>query len=191
MLRVKSLGLFAIALLGLSLAGCGGGGASIGGTLSGLGQNLSVTLQNNKADSLTLKTNGTFTFPIYLSNNAGYNVTVLTQPTGQSCAVTNGSGTVNSVGTSVTDVAVTCVTTSSVGGTLSGLATGATVVLSNGTVLLPLTANGTFAFPGTQASGTAYSVVVSTQPSGQACTVTNGSGLAVTGVMAQVTVTCV
>ncbi|MBX3586831.1 MAG: hypothetical protein KF796_09300 [Ramlibacter sp.] len=173
------------------MTGCGGGGASIGGTLSGLGQNLTVTLQNNKADNLTLKANGTFTFPIYLSNNADYNVTVLTQPSGQSCAVTNGSGTVNSVGTSVTNVAVTCTTTASVGGTLTGLASGATVTLSNGTVLLPLSANGSFVFAGTQAAGTSYFVVVAAQPTGQTCSVANSPGTVVAGHTALVTVTCV
>src|SRR5712664_2555390 len=77
----------------LSLAACGGGtDAAIGGYLSGLGSGLSVVLQNNNSDSLTLTSNGSFTFANSLASGAAYSVTVLTQPVGQTCAVTNGSG---------------------------------------------------------------------------------------------------
>ncbi len=80
---------------------------TLGGTLSGLTGTL--VLQNNGGNDLALSTNGSFTFATALTNNAAYNVTVLTQPAAQTCAVTNGSGTVN--GANVTNVAVNCVTT--------------------------------------------------------------------------------
>ena len=38
----------------LVLAGCGGGGAQIGGTVSGLASGAKVTLQNNGSDTLTV-----------------------------------------------------------------------------------------------------------------------------------------
>ena len=176
----------------LSLAACGGGSdATIGGYISGLGTGLSVVLQNNNADALTLTSNGTFTFATTLASGNAYAVTVLTQPVGQTCTVTNGSGTVDSNSDPVVAVAVTCTTSSSLGGTVSGLAAGTSVTLSNGGVLLPVAANGAFAFPGILATGSTYNVSVATQPAGQTCTVSTPSGTIVANVMASVTVNCI
>jgi len=92
---------------------------SVGGTVTGL--NGSVTLQNNGGDDLVLSSDGGFTFITGLVDGASYSVSVLTQPTGQTCSVTNGSGTIAAA--DVTNVTVTCVTdvipTYSVGGTVS------------------------------------------------------------------------
>ena len=64
-----------------------------------------------------------------------------------------------------------------IGGTLSGLATGATVVLSdNGADNLTLAANGSFVFATKVAASGAYSVAVVTQPTGQTCSVANATG---------------
>ena len=63
-------------------------------------------LQDNGGDNLSVTANGTFTFATALANGAAYNVTVLTNPSGQTCTVTNGSGTIASA--NVTNVAVTC-----------------------------------------------------------------------------------
>lgn len=49
---------------------------------------------------------GSFTFPTPLADGTPYAVTVLIQPTGQTCTVANGTGTI--AGADVTDVAVTC-----------------------------------------------------------------------------------
>ncbi|MFT3778477.1 MAG: hypothetical protein QM772_09465 [Ottowia sp.] len=63
-----------------------------------------------------------------------------------------------------------------IGGTVAGLAEGAALVLSNnGGDALRVTANGAFTFA-QPASG--YRIEVATQPSGQNCTVANGSGTA-------------
>lgn len=131
----------------------------------------SVTLQDNGGNDLVLNANGTFTFSQPVANGAHYDVTVLTQPLGQHCTVTNGSGTVAAA--NVTNVSVTCVKAYTVGGALTGLLAGKSVVLQdNGGDDLTLTANGTFTF----ATGATYDVTVLTQPTGEACTVTNGSG---------------
>ncbi len=59
-------------------------------------------------------------------------MTVATQPAGQTCTVTNGSGTTTA---NVTNVAVACAahppTNRTIGGTVSGLAAGQSVVLQN------------------------------------------------------------
>jgi hypothetical protein len=78
---------------------------SVGGSVSGLSG--TVTLQNNGGDDLTVSVGGTFTFPTRLVNGAAYEVTVLTQPAGQTCSVSNGTGVIS--GTNVTNVAVSCV----------------------------------------------------------------------------------
>ena len=76
----------------------------VGGIVSGLTG--TVTLQNNAADSLDIFANGTFTFATEVGDGAAYDVTVGTQPAGQICSVTNGSGIVS--GADVSDVSVNC-----------------------------------------------------------------------------------
>ena len=163
---------------------------TIGGTVSGLGSSLSVTLLDNGSDSLTVAANGAFTFAKKLATGATYNVTVGTQPTGETCTVTNGSGTVGTK--NVTTVSVACVVkTFTIGGTLSGLGSGHSVtLLDNGSDSLALTANGTFTFATALPTGATYSVTVGTQPTGQTCTVTNGSGTVGTSNVTNVAVAC-
>ncbi|MDT8451166.1 MAG: hypothetical protein RQ936_00305 [Gammaproteobacteria bacterium] len=78
---------------------------SVSGTISGLTG--SVTLQNNDVDNLTVPTDGNFTFATAIDDGGTYSVTVSVQPTGQTCTVTNGSGTINA--TNVTTVTITCI----------------------------------------------------------------------------------
>jgi hypothetical protein len=150
-------------------------------------------LQDNGKDNLAISANGTFTFKTPVSK---YLVTVLTQPSSpaQTCVVTSGSGTATA---NVTSVAVACATnavTANIGGTLSGLAPGASVILqNNGGDALTLSANGPFTFKTPVTGPTdAYVVTVNTQPTtpNQICTVANGSGTA-TADVTNVTVTCV
>lgn len=87
---------------------------TVGGSVSGLGAGQSVVLRNNGGDDLTVNANGAFTFPMWIVHNTAYAVTVLGQPTGQTCSVTNGSGLANDAAIiptpyGVTSVAVTCV----------------------------------------------------------------------------------
>ena len=80
----------------------------------------------------------------------------------------------------------------SVGGNLSGLASGKTVVLrNNGTDDLTLSANGAFAFATKVVGAAAYAVTVQTQPVGQTCTVSNGVGTVSSSNVSSVTVSCV
>lgn len=79
---------------------------TVGGTMSGLASGQSVVLQNNGGDDLTVSSDGGFQFATALPTGSSYAVTVRTQPTGQTCQVSNGTGT---IGTSnVTNVQVTC-----------------------------------------------------------------------------------
>ena len=101
---------------------CGGGGGgydgggsgstnagltyTIGGTLSGLNPGGTVVLRNNGGNDLSLTSNGAFTFSAPINYATGYAVSVLTNPAGQTCSVTNGVG--GYPGMSVTNVQVTC-----------------------------------------------------------------------------------
>jgi hypothetical protein len=164
---------------------------TIGGTVSGLNSGTSVTLLDNGADALSVTANGTFTFKTALASGAGYSVTVGTPPTGETCTVTNGSGTVGSA--NVTNVAVACKTaaTFSIGGSVSGLNSGTSVtLLDNGGDADTVSANGTFTFKTKIASGATYSVTVGTQPTGETCTVTNGSGTVGSANVTNVAVAC-
>ena len=88
-------------------------------------------LQDNGGDNLSVSANGPFTFATALAGGAAYSVTVKTNPAGQSCTVSNGSGSVGSA--NVTSVAVSCSSAASftVGGTVSGLS-GTVVLQDNG-----------------------------------------------------------
>lgn len=174
----------------LGLSGCGGSDALISGTLSGLGDGLTVVLQNNSTDNLSLTMNGGFTFQTSVADGATYSVTVLTQPTGQTCNVSNGTGTVNPDKGGPSDIAVTCSATSSLGGTVTGMLAGRSVTLANGVQQISVAQNGLFAFPGVLPAGSTYTVTIVEQPAGQLCTVVNATGTVVPNVMATVAVTC-
>lgn len=180
---------FAVLALALLLASCIKSTPTyqIGGAVSGL-SGAGLVLQNNGGDNLGISASGAFTFSRQLKRDASYNVTVSVQPAGQTCTVTNGSGTVTS---DVTNVAVNCPGGGfTVGGTVSGLTGTGLVLRNNGGNNLPVAANGAFTFSMPVASGGAYSVTVLTQPSGQTCTVSSGTGSATANVTS-VAVACV
>ena len=77
---------------------------SVGGTVSGLTG--TVVLQDNGGDNLSVSANGPFSFATGLASGAAYSVTVRTYPSGQTCSVSAGSGTIAAA--NVTNVAVSC-----------------------------------------------------------------------------------
>lgn len=76
----------------------------VGGTVSNLSGTL--VLQNNGMDDLSINNNGAFIFPTSVAEGANYQVTILTQPAGQTCSVAQGSGTMG--GADVSQVRLTC-----------------------------------------------------------------------------------
>ena len=147
---------------------------AVGGTVAGLAPSESVVLQNNSANDLVVNANGIFVFPVPVAQSGAYAVTVLAQPAGQTCSVSNGSGIAG--GADITNVQLTCATNAyTVGGTVSGLS-GTVVLQNNGADNLALTGNGSFTFATPVAEGGTYNATVLTQPATQTCAVTNGSG---------------
>ena len=106
-----------------------------------------------------------FTFSTAISSGAAYSVTVLTQPAGQSCTVTNGSGTASA---NVTNVQVAC--------SIYHIHHRRHRLWSHGTgwscrIMAATTWRSAraaaFTFSTAISSGAAYSVTVLTQPAGQ------------------------
>jgi sugar lactone lactonase YvrE len=192
--------LVCITPLFLMTAGCGGGGGggdggnsaplrfSLGGSVSGLtGSGLVLA---NGGDTLAVAAGATsFTLPTTVASGSSFSLTVQTQPVGQTCSVASGSGTVGNA--NVNNAVVTCSTnTFTLAGSVSGL-TGSGLVLANGSDTLAVGAGATsFTLPTAVASGSSYSVVVQTQPIGQTCAVTGGSGTLGNSAVTNVTVNC-
>lgn len=162
----------------------------VSGTVTGL-TGAGLVLRNNGGDDLRISSAGTFDFPTLIATGTAYNVTVATQPAGQSCTVANGAGTMGDA--DVTNVTVTCATGAfSVGGTVNGLSSSGLVLQKNGADDLAIASNGSFTFATAQASGTQYSVTIKTQPANpsQTCTVGGGTGTVASSNVRSVRVDC-
>ena len=146
---------------------------SVGGTVSGLSG--TVVLQDNGGDDLSVSRTGAFTFATRLATGAGYKVTVKSSPSGQSCSVSGGTGTVGSANVTERRGQLHQPSTYSVGGSVSGLS-GAVVLQDNGGDDLSVSGDGAFTFATRLATGVGYNVTVKTNPSGQSCSVSGGAG---------------
>ena len=185
--RGLTLGLAAwVGLAGLTA--CGGEEYTLGGSIAGLTG--SLTLANESGSTHATRSNGAFAFAETLKQGDAYSVTVRSQPANQTCTVANGVGTVGNA--NITSVAVTCsdnaAITYAIGGSVNGL-TG-TLVLRNGSERLSITGNGAFTFSGRLASAATYAVTVETQPAGQSCAVSGGSGAVGDADVSNLVVTC-
>ena len=184
----------------ITVVGCSGGGSSsspgptpastytIGGTIAGL-TGTGLVLQNDGGNNLTVSASATsFTFATAVPSGGGYDVTILTQPSGQTCVVSSGSGTASAT---VTTVTIACTSPDTISGTITGLTGTGLVLQDNGGNNLTVSANATsFSFSTAVNSGGAYSVSVLTQPAGESCTVSNGSGTATANVT-NISIACV
>jgi Domain of unknown function (DUF4369) len=183
---LASIAFLLVACSGLKGGSSGGTGSttfSISGTITGLsGTGLVIT--DNTTDTFSVTGTGTVPFTFTSKVSGAYDVEVKTQPTNpaQTCTATSNKGT---AAANVTTVAIACTTnavSATIGGNITGLATGASVILqNNGGDSLTVSANGPFVFKTAVTGPTdAYAVTVNTQPTtpNQICTVTNGSGTA-------------
>lgn len=142
---------------------------SLGGTISGLAST-GLVLANGSDTVAPAPGALAFTFATAIAEGGTYAVSVRTQPTGETCSVGSGSGT---MGTSANaSVQVTCAANAyHVGGTIAGL-TSAGLSLANGADTVRPTANATsFTFGNAVAFGGSYDVTVQQQPVAQTCVV--------------------
>src|SRR5882762_3860435 len=165
---------------------------TIGGVVTGLTTgSTGLVIQDNALDNLTIAGNGTFTFKTAIVSGKGYDVSVSTPPTTppQTCTVANFAGTATA---NVTNVQITCSTgTLSIGGTVVGLLGTGLVLQNNLGDDLAIATSNPFTFKTAVAINSTYKVTVLTQPTSptQTCTVTNGTGTAVTNV-GNIQITC-
>ena len=165
---------------------------TVGGTLTGLTAG-SVELEDNGGDDLTVAADGSFTFATPVPSGGAYDVTIASADGGATCTVSAATGTVGAG--PVTSVVVNGVAGSStIGGTISGLAQGDTLILQdNAGPQLFVTTNGAFAFPASVTDGSTYAVTIAAQPVSpvsETCTITKGTGTA-SGNVTDVAVACV
>ena len=160
--------------------------------VNGLAAGNSVNISNG-GDSIIVNSNGEYVLSS-LSNGTSYVVNITTQPTtpNQLCSVIgSNTGTIN--GENIT-VEVECVTiTYTIGGTVSGLAIGNSVILqNNGGDDLTINDNGSFTFTTPLDDTSFYDVTVLTQPTApnQTCSVSNGAGTLAGDNVSNVTVMC-
>jgi len=162
---------------------------TVGGTLSGL--TVSGLVLANGDDTLSVPAGASsFTMPTGVAYGSSYKVIVATQPTGLTCNVTNGTGTM--AADAVTNIAVKCSDEPlTVGGSISGLgnATGLVLMSATGTYMVPASAT-SFTLDGPQSPGSTYALRVQSQPTGMTCSASNGSGTMPTHNVTDVSISC-
>ena len=188
-------------LLALALISCGGGGGGgSGNNTTSSTYSITASVQGLTGSGLVLLVNTmtvavssgapSVTLASMLNSGAAYTVTVQTQPTGETCSVTNGSGTVSS--SNVTNVGINCAAaTFTVGGAISGLSAVGLVLLDNEGDATPVAANATqFVMSSPIAYGGSYSITVKTPPGGETCEISQGSGSDITANINSVIISC-
>ena len=111
---------------------------SVGGTVTYLASGKTLTLQLNGGSNLSISSNGGFTFSEDVMGGDNYQVTVLSQPAGQTCTVNNGAGSVED---DIKNVSVTCDS----GSTYAAIIRGRTIdgYIQGANVFLDINGNGT------------------------------------------------
>jgi hypothetical protein len=160
---------------------------SLGGTVAGLNSPGLVLSDGNSTYSVPANATD-FAMPAAVAYGSRYAVSVQTQPAGLTCTISGGTGIMPA--SAVTNVGVTCSSTSyTLGGSISGLKTSG-LVLTDGMDDLSVSANAAqFSMPNALAYGSDYAVTIKAQPSDTTCQITHGTGT-VKGHVGTVQVTC-
>lgn len=184
----------------LGVISCGGGGGGSGNNGGNSTYSITASVQELSSGGLVLLVNNaqvsvnngatSVSLASGLDTGATYTVTVQAQPTGETCSVSNGSGTV--VTSNVTNIVVNCAAnTFKIGGTITGLSASGLVLLNNGGDATSIAENATqFVMGSPIAYNGGYSITVKTPPRGEACQISQGSGSGVTTNIDSVVITC-
>ncbi|MEQ1596053.1 MAG: LamG-like jellyroll fold domain-containing protein [Casimicrobium sp.] len=154
------------------------GSGTVGGTVSGLAGTGLVLSLNSGAQTVSVPTNGGFTFPSAITAGNAYAVTVQTQPSapGQTCVVANGNGTMGN--SAVTNVNVTCTTNTfavsvNLGIGVAASPAGPQNITQGSTLSITLTPQNGFSIIGASGcGGSLVGNVFTTGPINGACTIT-------------------
>lgn len=93
----------------------------VSGSLTGLPAGIPLTIKINGSDSLTLPSNGPFSFTLPAAENGRYAVAVSLQPTWQHCTVKNGDGIVTG---DVSNIEIRCADAEAMVSTIAGAGNG-------------------------------------------------------------------
>jgi len=162
---------------------------TIGGTVTGLTSS-GLVLSDNGTGATTIAASATqFTMSTRETTGSTYTITIQTQPTGETCSVAGGTGTINMA--NVANVVVTCSKQAyALGGSISHL-NGSGLVLANDSDTLAVKSGAkSFTMPTPVAYSSSYVVTVQMQPAGEACAVSNGTGTMPAGAVTNVAVSC-
>ena len=128
-------------------------GSTVSGKVTGLKG--AIVVNNGQGGSLAVATSGSFIFPTPLISGSTYNITISTNPSGQTCSVTSGSGVIGMV--NISNITIDCVDNL---GSITGTAA-VGVPLKAATVLLR-DVNGIEKTTVTSANGSIQSIDLST-----------------------------
>lgn len=167
----------------LALAACGGGDEHWPDQLvqlAGLPAGMQVVVQGPDGKTYTLTSTSTT-----LTDLApGARLTVSTQPSGLLCSV-------SAPPTQGGAYHIACAANGHhLGGSLTGLASGQSLVLHSNAGDLTLNADGAFTFPTLIADNGAYNVGIAQQPTGQLCSVQNATGAGMVADVDNLAVVC-
>jgi hypothetical protein len=129
----------------------------------------------------------TFAFATPLPLGTFYDLSVAADPTGQTCTLKGGTGTLT---TAATNIQVQCANLYSVGGTIAGLAGSGLVLINDRDMVYVPAGASSFQLSRQVAAGQPYAVTVHAQPAGQVCTVADGAGTVVAANIGSVRVSC-
>ena len=137
-----------------------------------------LVLQNNSGDNKIVMADGPVNFTSQ-SDGSNYNISIFSNPENlsQTCAVSNGGGTIT--GANVNTVNVTCTTNQYlISTTVVGLNGDGLILQNNGLDDLTVISDGSYSFTSSLADGSVYEVSILAQPENlsQTCVVNNGSG---------------
>jgi hypothetical protein len=142
---------------------------SLGGTVSGLVSGASVKITND-SETITVSSDGNFTFPNKLSTGTPFKVSFIATGTPlMECSIANGAGTIQT--SDITNVSITCgwgPNFYEVGVSITGI-TGTVNLQLNGTESLAVTSTSLTKFSTRIETGLSYAVTISSQSAGSVC----------------------
>ncbi|HEY6619635.1 MAG TPA: choice-of-anchor tandem repeat GloVer-containing protein [Steroidobacteraceae bacterium] len=162
---------------------------TLGGAISGLGNNAGLTLTNG-SDTLSIAAGSTrFTMPTPVAFGSPYSVAVLTAPAGLTCTASNASATMPAG--NVGGVVIACSDRSyTIGGTISGPASSGMVLINGSDTLAVMPGASSFTMPTAVAYTSTYAVSVQTQPTGLTCSLSNAAGTMGSAAVTNIAITC-
>lgn len=202
-MKSKYLSAAAALLCVAGLAACGGkgnGSIALGVQVIGLDR-AGLVLQNNGGDDLTINSagNANYSFKTLMAPDSAFNVTIKATPANVTCKLANNTGKINYY--TYLQTTVTCTADPyTLGGTVTSVAADGTapeplsadgLVLANGAQTLAVARGAsTWQFATPIGNQNVYGVTVLTQPTGQKCEVSKGTGTMPAQNVVDVVVTC-